>query len=37
VASDGTLHGFGGGLAMKAALLEMEGALPKRLVEAART
>ena len=33
VASDGTLHGFGGGLAMKQALLELEGALPKRLVE----
>jgi O-6-methylguanine DNA methyltransferase len=32
VASDGTLHGFGGGLAMKQALLELEGALPKRLV-----
>lgn len=32
VASDGTLHGFGGGLAMKRALLELEGALPKRLV-----
>lgn len=37
VASDGSLHGFGGGLAMKAALLEMEGALPKRLVEVSRT
>ena len=32
VASDGKLHGFGGGLAMKQALLELEGALPKRLV-----
>ena len=32
VASDGSLHGFGGGLAMKYALLEMEGALPARLV-----
>jgi methylated-DNA-[protein]-cysteine S-methyltransferase len=32
VASDGTLHGFGGGLAMKQALLELEGALPKRLL-----
>jgi methylated-DNA-[protein]-cysteine S-methyltransferase len=32
VASDGSLHGFGGGLAMKQALLELEGALPKRLV-----
>jgi len=32
VASDGSLHGFGGGLAMKAALLEMEGALPRRMV-----
>ena len=31
VASDGTLHGFGGGLAMKQALLELEGALPPRL------
>lgn len=31
VASDGTLHGFGGGLAMKQTLLELEGALPKRL------
>lgn len=33
VASDGTLHGFGGGLAMKQALLELEGALPARMVE----
>ena len=32
VASDGSLHGFGGGLAMKQALLELEGALPHRLV-----
>lgn len=32
IASDGTLHGFGGGLAMKQALLELEGALPARLV-----
>ncbi len=32
VASDGSLHGFGGGLAMKSALLELEGALPKRFV-----
>lgn len=32
VASDGSLHGFGGGLAMKSALLEMEGALPRRMV-----
>jgi methylated-DNA-[protein]-cysteine S-methyltransferase len=32
VASDGTLHGFGGGLAMKSALLELEGALPKRIL-----
>lgn len=32
VASDGSLHGFGGGLAMKSALLELEGALPKRLL-----
>ena len=28
VASDGSLHGFGGGLAMKSALLELEGARP---------
>ena len=35
VASDGTLHGFGGGLAMKQALLELEGALPQRLPAAA--
>lgn len=32
VASDGSLHGFGGGLAMKRDLLELEGALPKRMV-----
>jgi O-6-methylguanine DNA methyltransferase len=32
VASDGSLHGFGGGLAMKQALLELEGALPQRLI-----
>lgn len=32
VASDGSLHGFGGGLAMKQALLELEGALPRRMV-----
>lgn len=32
VASDGSLHGFGGGLAMKSALLELEGALPRRMV-----
>ena len=31
VASDGSLHGFGGGLAMKQALLELEGALPRQL------
>ena len=31
VASDGTLHGFGGGLAMKQALLELEGAFPRQL------
>lgn len=31
VAADGSLHGFGGGLAMKQALLELEGALPRRL------
>jgi len=34
VASDGSLQGFGGGLAMKQALLELEGALPKRMIEA---
>jgi O-6-methylguanine DNA methyltransferase len=32
VASDGSLHGFGGGLAMKQALLELEGALPRRMI-----
>lgn len=32
VASDGTLGGFGGGLAMKVRLLEHEGALPKRML-----
>lgn len=32
VAADGSLHGFGGGLAMKSALLELEGALPKRIL-----
>lgn len=32
VAQDGTLHGFGGGLAMKQALLELEGALPRRVL-----
>ena len=32
VAADGSLHGFGGGLAMKSALLELEGALPKRML-----
>lgn len=32
LASDGTLHGFGGGLAMKQELLELEGALPKRML-----
>jgi len=32
VAHDGSLHGFGGGLAMKSALLELEGALPARLL-----
>lgn len=32
IASDGKLQGFGGGLAMKRALLELEGALPRRLV-----
>ncbi len=34
VASDGSLHGFGGGLAMKQALLELEGALPRRMIGA---
>ena len=32
IASNGALQGFGGGLAMKRALLELEGALPTRLV-----
>lgn len=32
VAADGSLHGFGGGLAMKQALLELEGALPRRMI-----
>jgi len=32
VATDGSLHGFGGGLAMKQELLEIEGALPARIV-----
>lgn len=32
VAADGTLHGFAGGLAMKQALLQHEGALPARLI-----
>ena len=32
VASDGSLHGFGGGLAMKSALLELEGARPRRML-----
>ncbi|MGI8926119.1 MAG: methylated-DNA--[protein]-cysteine S-methyltransferase, partial [Tepidiformaceae bacterium] len=32
VGKGGHLHGFGGGLAMKQALLEAEGALPKRMV-----
>jgi methylated-DNA-[protein]-cysteine S-methyltransferase len=32
VAADGSLHGFGGGLAMKSALLELEGALPRRIL-----
>jgi len=31
VAADGSLHGFGGGLAMKQALLELEGALAPSL------
>jgi methylated-DNA-[protein]-cysteine S-methyltransferase len=31
IASNGALQGFGGGLAMKQALLELEGALPARL------
>lgn len=32
IGSDGSLHGFGGGLAMKQAILEAEGALPKSLL-----
>lgn len=32
IASDGKLQGFGGGLAMKRALLELEGALPRPLL-----
>lgn len=32
VAADGSLHGFGGGLDMKRRLLELEGALPRRLL-----
>ncbi len=32
IASDGTLGGFGGGLAMKTQLLELEGALPRRML-----
>jgi methylated-DNA-[protein]-cysteine S-methyltransferase len=32
LASDGSLHGFGGGLAMKKLLLENEGVFPKRLL-----
>ncbi|HUG21593.1 methylated-DNA--[protein]-cysteine S-methyltransferase [Piscinibacter sp.] len=32
IGADGSLHGFGGGLAMKQALLEVEGALPKALI-----
>lgn len=32
IAQDGALHGFGGGLAMKQQLLEVEGALPKRMI-----
>ena len=32
IASDGTLGGFGGGLAMKVQLLELEGALPQRML-----
>ena len=33
VASDGSLHGFGGGLAMKQALLELEGVFPRRMLD----
>ena len=32
IGSDGSLTGFGGGLAMKRELLELEGALPKALL-----
>ncbi|MGH2607661.1 MAG: methylated-DNA--[protein]-cysteine S-methyltransferase [Tepidiformaceae bacterium] len=32
IGSNGGLHGFGGGLEMKRQLLELEGALPRRLV-----
>lgn len=32
IGADGSLHGFGGGLAMKQTLLELEGALPKALL-----
>lgn len=32
IASDGTLGGFAGGLTMKTRLLELEGALPKRMI-----
>lgn len=32
IGSDGKLHGFAGGLEMKQALLELEGALPRSLV-----
>jgi O6-methylguanine-DNA--protein-cysteine methyltransferase len=32
VAANGSLHGFGGGLAMKQELLELEGALPRRML-----
>jgi methylated-DNA-[protein]-cysteine S-methyltransferase len=32
IGSDGSLAGFGGGLAMKRMLLELEGALPKALL-----
>ncbi len=32
IASDGKLQGFGGGLPMKQALLELEGAFPRRIL-----
>lgn len=32
IASNGKLQGFGGGLPMKQALLELEGALPRRIL-----